>query len=182
MGLFKKRRRTESGAVISDRDAKRSDLAELREFAKSRAGVEAFVEPQTSVSQLSIVLVAADGESIRRRVGTAKAASDLARGLKIPIYDAHKVGYPKRMRDYNLNSAAQKSSVQAGRGKYSSAEFAAIMTLESIAGVEPLGRDPEKSDLQRVLRAARAVAHPDRRDGDRAKWDQVEQAARTLGL
>ena len=59
---------------------------------------------------------------------------------------------------------------------------AAIMTLESVAGVEPLGRDPEKSDLQRVLRAARAAAHPDRRDGDRSKWDQVEQAARTLGL
>ena len=35
---------------------------------------------------------------------------------------------------------------------------------------------------RRALRAARATAHPDRHDGDRTLWDQVEQAAQVLGL
>jgi len=183
VGLFKKRRRTEAGAVVSDREASRADLAALREFAASRAGCEAFVEPQTSVSQLSVVLVAADGEWTRRRVGSAKAASDLARDLKIPIYDANKVGYPQRMRDFNARIAAKKkTSVEAERGSYTPAQFAAIMTLETIGGVDPLPRNPSRSDLDRVLRAARAKAHPDRTGGDRTQWDKVEQAARTLGL
>jgi hypothetical protein len=34
----------------------------------------------------------------------------------------------------------------------------------------------------RVLRAARATAHPDRHGGDRTLWDQVEQAAQVLGM
>lgn len=33
-----------------------------------------------------------------------------------------------------------------------------------------------------VWREARRVAHPDRRDGDRTVWDQVEQAAAVLGV
>lgn len=182
MGLFRKRRRTAAGAVVSDRDANRADLAALREFAESRKGVEAYVEPQTSVSQLSVVLVAGDGEWTRRRVGSAKAASDLARGLKIPIYDAHKVGYPQRMRDFNSRVAAKKTSVDAERGSYSAAQFAAIMTLETVAGSDPLPRNPSKTDLEKVLRTARAKAHPDRTGGDRTQWDKVESAARTLGL
>ena len=72
--------------------------------------------------------------------------------------------------------------VEVERGDYSPAQFAAIMTLETIAGTEPLPRNPSKSDLERVLRAARGKAHPDRTGGDRARWDQVEQAARKLGL
>jgi hypothetical protein len=33
-----------------------------------------------------------------------------------------------------------------------------------------------------LIRRAKAVAHPDRRNGDRTLWDQVEQAARVLGV
>jgi hypothetical protein len=43
-----------------------------------------------------------------------------------------------------------------------------------------LAADPDL--LRRVWREARAVTHPDRRAGDRTGWDQVEQAARVLGL
>lgn len=32
------------------------------------------------------------------------------------------------------------------------------------------------------VRLARASAHPDRNDGDRAAWDAVERAAMSLGL
>ncbi len=182
MGLFKRRQRTESGAVVSDREANRADLAALREFATSRKGVEAFVEPKTAVSQMSVLLVAADGEWTRRRIASPKAASDLARSLKIPIYDANKVGYPQRMREFNTRIAAKRTTVEAERGSYTAAQFAAIMTLETVAGVEPLPRNPSKADLERVHRSARAKAHPDRTGGDRSQWDKVEQAARTLGL
>lgn len=40
----------------------------------------------------------------------------------------------------------------------------------------------DPSGLPRAYRAARAFAHPDRHDGDRTLWDQVEQAAKVLGL
>lgn len=182
VGLFKRRRRTAAGAVVSDRDASRADLAALREFATSRSGVEAYVEPKTTVTQTTVVFVAADGEWTRRRVANEKVASDLARSLKIPLYDANRVGYPQRMRDYNARATAKKTSVEVERGDYSPAQFAAIMTLETIAGTEPLPRNPSKSDLERVLRAARSRAHPDRTGGDRARWDKVEEAARKLGL
>lgn len=167
---------------MSDRDASKADLAALREFASSRTGVEAYVEPQTTVTQTTVVLVAGDGEWTRRRIPSVKAAADLTRSLKIPLYDANRVGYPQRMRDYNARASAKKTSVDVERGEYSSAQFAAIMTLETIAGVEPLPRNPSRSDLERVLRAARSQAHPDRNAGDRGRWDKVEQAARKLGL
>ena len=182
MGLFKRRRRTSAGAVVSDRDASRADLAALREFASSRTGVEAYVEPKTTVTQTTIVLVAADGEWTRRRIPNEKAAADLARSLKIPIYDANRMGYPQRMRDFNARNSAKRTTVEVERGDYSSAQFAAIMTLETIANVDPLPRNPSRSDLERVLRAARSQAHPDRNAGDRTRWDKVEQAARKLGL
>lgn len=35
---------------------------------------------------------------------------------------------------------------------------------------------------RKVHRSARAAAHPDRHNGDQTHWDQVEQAAKTLGL
>lgn len=37
-------------------------------------------------------------------------------------------------------------------------------------------------ELRAAFRRARAANHPDRRDGDRALWDQVETAAKVLGL
>jgi hypothetical protein len=47
--------------------------------------------------------------------------------------------------------------------------------------VSGLGRD-HKWSAQARWKKARALAHPDRHDGDRTLWDQVEQAARVLGV
>ena len=56
------------------------------------------------------------------------------------------------------------------------------MTLESIAGVDPLPTNPSFDELMRVYRKARKQAHPTGSAGERTRWDTVEDAARALGL
>lgn len=51
-----------------------------------------------------------------------------------------------------------------------------VDVLARIAGESP--KLPERA----LLRRARAASHPDVNDGDRTLWDQVEKAARQLGL
>jgi hypothetical protein len=84
-----------------DREATPADLAHLREFASTRVGVEFYVEPETTATDTTAVAVAADGEWTRRRVGSPGAIGKLARDLRLPVYEAAVVGYPKRMREYN---------------------------------------------------------------------------------
>ena len=96
MRLF--RRRSRPGVV---RQADNADTEHLAAFARSHGGVEAFVEPPTTVSATTVVFVASTGEWTRRRVRDARAAHELANRLGIPSYDAALVGYPQRMRDWN---------------------------------------------------------------------------------
>src|SRR5688500_18022128 len=73
----------------------------LTQVARPWRGVEAFVEPQTAVTQTTLLLVAFDGEWTRRVVPSPEWAHAFATSLQIPGYDAAVVGYPQRMRDYN---------------------------------------------------------------------------------
>ncbi|WP_460864674.1 oxidoreductase [Rhodococcus aerolatus] len=73
----------------------------LAEWTRARHGVEAFVEPPTTVTELTVCLVAHDGEWTRRRIGDARSARRLGEELAIPVYDVGKVGYPQRMRDHD---------------------------------------------------------------------------------
>lgn len=187
MGIFRGRKaRTDGGAVISDRGSNRSDLDALREFVESRRGVEAWIEPQTSVTQATLLLVAHDGESIRRRVASPQAGHDFARKkLQIPVYDSNLVPIASRKREYDLRKAKGVSSPRPAAPeptRKTPREMRAIMTLESIAGTDPLPDDPSFDQLMRVYKKARSQAHPDRTGGDRDKWDTVEDAARALGL
>ncbi|MBM6402413.1 hypothetical protein [Phycicoccus sonneratiae] len=79
-----------------------SDLASARthlaEFARSRRGVEAYVEPATNVTATTVVLIAHDGEWTRRALPSRPQAFDVARGLDVPVYDVNLTGYPARMR------------------------------------------------------------------------------------
>lgn len=75
--------------------------AHLRAFAESKRGVEAYVEPATSVTTTTIVLIAWDGEWTRRAVGTPQEAFELSRRLGVPAYDVNQTGYPNRMREWN---------------------------------------------------------------------------------
>ncbi len=107
MGLFRRRKQPQ-GSV---RRASSADAMHLEQFAHTRRGVEAFVEPRTTVTETTIVLVAADGEWTRRRIDGPEAARELGRRLAIPVYDVAAVGYPKRMREW---TARRKAAGETG--------------------------------------------------------------------
>lgn len=85
-----------------------ADLKYLRQWVADHHGVEAFVEPRTTVTDLTVVLVAHDGEWTRRRAGGEAGARRLSENLKIPVYDVQKVGYPQRMRDYDARRRIER--------------------------------------------------------------------------
>ncbi len=115
MGLFDRMRgrgkrrgvRRTKGGYTTVRVSDGADQAHLRDFATTRRGVEGFVEPRTAVSDVTILLVAHDGEWTRRRVPSVEWAHQFANGLGVPSYDAAVVGYPERMREYNRRRKQQ---------------------------------------------------------------------------
>ena len=78
-----------------------TDVEHLQGWVEARTGVEGFVEPRTAVSDVTLLLVAHDGEWTRRRVPSVKWAHDFCNSFSVPSYDAAVVGIPQRMRDYN---------------------------------------------------------------------------------
>ncbi len=72
--------------------------------------MEAFVEPKTTVTEVTVVLVARRrGEWTRRRAGGGdKGARRLSDKLNIPVYDVQKVGYPQRMRDFDARRRIER--------------------------------------------------------------------------
>ncbi len=104
---FRIRRTRGTKVAALDREATPDDLDALRAFARSRTGVEFYVEPETMVTDTTAVAVAADGEWTRRRVGSPAVARRLARKLGLPVYDVQIVGYPERMRAYNARLKAE---------------------------------------------------------------------------
>ena len=93
-------RRT-AGGYTTVRTADSTDERHLSDFVGSRRGVEAFLEPRTAVSDVTMLLVAHDGEWTRRRVPSVEWAHRFANSHGIPSYDAAVVGYPARMREWN---------------------------------------------------------------------------------
>ena len=89
------------GASTSDGHDPAAELKYLQQWVAEHHGVEAFVEPKTTVTEVTVCLVAADGEWTRRRAGGDKGAHKLSDRLGIPVYDVQKVGYPQRMRDHD---------------------------------------------------------------------------------
>ncbi|HEY9474670.1 MAG TPA: oxidoreductase [Mycobacteriales bacterium] len=110
MGLF--RRRKQKPGVV--RRASTEDFAHLEEFARTRRGVEAYVEPRTTVTEMTVALVAHDGEWTRRRVDGPEAARALGQRLSIPVYDVGAVGYPRRMREWTSRQRAGGKSDHGG--------------------------------------------------------------------
>ncbi|MEO6714691.1 MAG: oxidoreductase [Mycobacteriales bacterium] len=82
------------------RTASSADRDHLTSFAQSRRGVEAYVEPRTTVTEMTLVLVASDGEWTRRRIPGPQAAREFGNQIGIPVYDVAATGYPQRMREW----------------------------------------------------------------------------------
>ena len=92
------------------RGADRADEQHLHDWVGARRGVEGFVEPRTAVSDVTLLLVAHDGEWTRRRVPGVRWAHDFCNRHQIPSYDAAVVGVPQRMRDYNARRKAERKA------------------------------------------------------------------------
>jgi hypothetical protein len=73
----------------------------LQTFVATKRGVEAYVEPATSVTKTTIVLIAWDGEWTRRAVPSPKDGLEMSQKLGVPVYDVNKTGYPNRMREWS---------------------------------------------------------------------------------
>jgi hypothetical protein len=107
LGLFDRFRSRRSRRSSDGRDPV-ADLRYLQQWVAEHHGVEAYVEPQTTVTDVTVVLVAADGEWTRRRAGGHAGARRLSGQLQIPVYDVQKVGYPQRMRDYDARRRIER--------------------------------------------------------------------------
>lgn len=81
------------GETIRDADAQA-----LGRWVAGRGFVEAFIEPETVVNEMSVVLVDESGNFTRRRIGGPKGIDAVARLLEVPVYDVEETGYPDRMR------------------------------------------------------------------------------------
>ncbi|MEU4345178.1 oxidoreductase [Nocardia sp. NPDC023852] len=109
MGLLDRFRRgaARGGAALRAGSVSGEDARYLAEWVRTHVGVEGYVEPKTTVTDVTVVLVAADGEWTRRIVGE-RGARRLAGDLRIPVYDVRKTGYPQRMRDYDARKRVQR--------------------------------------------------------------------------
>ena len=107
MGLFDRFRGHRSPDSVNGHDPA-ADLQYLAGWVARHLGVEAFIEPRTTVTDVTVVLVAADGEWTRRRAGGDAGARRLSERLQIPVYDVQKVGYPQRMRDYDARRRIER--------------------------------------------------------------------------
>jgi hypothetical protein len=107
LGLFDRLRGGRSTRASSGNDPA-ADLKYLCSWAAERTGVEAFIEPKTTVTDVTVVLVASDGEWTRRPAGGDAGARRLGERLRIPVYDVQKVGYPQRMRDYDARRRIER--------------------------------------------------------------------------
>lgn len=97
-------RRSGRRTTTLDREATSDDIRALVAFARSRTGVEFYVEPETFATDTTAVAVAADGEWTRRRVGAPEVIRKVAADLALPAYDVQLTGYPQRMRDWNAKN------------------------------------------------------------------------------
>jgi len=93
--------RRRSGRSRGQHPAGTFDGGPLLEFVRTRQGVEIYLEPRTNLYGDSVLLVADDGEYLRRPVPDAATVRRFCSEHGIPVYDAARTGYPRRVRDYD---------------------------------------------------------------------------------
>lgn len=101
---FFSRARRQAATARADRqmDDQTRDL--LTQFVAARRGVEGWIEPATSFNKTSLLLIAHDGEWLRRAVPSADWAFDFCARQQIPGYQAPVVPYPQRKRDWDARN------------------------------------------------------------------------------
>ena len=112
MGLLSRFSKARRGVFGHGDAASAADAQYLANWVHGHLGVEAYVEPQTTVTPVTVVLVAADGEWTRRPVGGERGARRLGEDLHIPVYDVRKTGYPQRMRDHDARQKILRKRAQ----------------------------------------------------------------------
>lgn len=75
------------------------DAQALQHWATGRAFIEAFIEPETVLNEMSVVVVDSEGDFTRRRIGGPKGIDAVAKLLNCAVYDVEETGYPQRMRE-----------------------------------------------------------------------------------
>ncbi len=113
MGLLDRFRRgrrggTSVGGGGTSRGSDDADQRHLLEFVRTHRGVEGFVEPRTTVTDVTVLLVAHDGAWTRRRVPSIHWAHEFCNRNGVPSYDAGLVGIPDRMRQYNRRESERR--------------------------------------------------------------------------
>jgi hypothetical protein len=91
-GLFRRR-----GGEVRSSDV---DVKAMQRFVRTRTGVEAYIEPRTMQQPMTVVLVAHDGEWLRFTVPDERPVRSLSRTHGVPVYEAARTGYPRRMKEY----------------------------------------------------------------------------------
>jgi hypothetical protein len=84
----------------------------LADFTRARTGVEGYLEPATTVTPPTLLLVAGDGEWTRRAVPDARSAERFARDIGVPVFDVNLSGYPSRMREWNARAKAAEAAAR----------------------------------------------------------------------
>lgn len=87
-------------------------VSELERFVRSRHGVEVYLEPRTRLYGDSMLLVADDGEYLRRSVMDPSFARAFCSRMHLPCYDVARTGYPKRVRDYDKGVRPQRIALE----------------------------------------------------------------------
>ena len=92
-----------------------ADLGHLRDWAATRVGVDAFLEPATLVDPVGLCLVDLLGEWTRRPVGDERTARRLCDELGVQLHDVLVTGYPERMREFDRARLARRRREQRER-------------------------------------------------------------------
>ena len=83
-------------------------LEALESFARDRKGVEGYIEPRTSTSPTTLLLVDRAGDHLRAPVREPQDAVVFCERYALPVYDAAVIGYPQRMRDFEKRRRSEQ--------------------------------------------------------------------------
>lgn len=122
-GLTGRKGRVPRAPRSPDGTIRAEDRAYLTAWAAERAMVEAYIEPETLVNEMSVVLVDETGDWTRRRIGGPKGIADVQHLLAVPTFFVEDAGYPQRMRDrIEHDTKMRKREEQAQRRKERAAQ------------------------------------------------------------